>query len=43
MQLSFFDTMFDLPSDANARELIINLGYAQSKLEKSPLKQLRAA
>ncbi|TGE23145.1 ATP-dependent Clp protease ATP-binding subunit ClpX [Hymenobacter metallicola] len=37
------DAMFDMPSDADAKELIIDLDYAQGKFEKSPLKQLRAA
>ncbi|MBC6613292.1 ATP-dependent Clp protease ATP-binding subunit ClpX [Hymenobacter sp. BT507] len=37
------DAMFDMPSDADANELVIDADYARSKFEQSPLKQLRAA
>ncbi|MBO3271828.1 MULTISPECIES: ATP-dependent Clp protease ATP-binding subunit ClpX [Hymenobacter] len=37
------DAMFDMPSDADASELVIDADYARSKFEQSPLKQLRAA
>jgi ATP-dependent Clp protease ATP-binding subunit ClpX len=37
------DAMFEMPSDEDAAELIINLSYAQSKFEKSPLRHMRAA
>ncbi|SHJ82440.1 ATP-dependent Clp protease ATP-binding subunit ClpX [Hymenobacter daecheongensis DSM 21074] len=37
------DAMFDIPSESDVKELVIDLDYAQSKFEKSPLKQLRAA
>ena len=37
------DAMFDMPSEADAKELVIDLDYARSKFEQSPMKQLRAA
>ncbi|WP_324676805.1 ATP-dependent Clp protease ATP-binding subunit ClpX [Hymenobacter sp. GOD-10R] len=37
------DAMFEMPSEAGVKEFAIDLDYAQSKFEKSPLKQLRAA
>jgi len=37
------DAMFDMPSDADAKELVIDADYARSKFEQSTLKQLRAA
>ena len=37
------DAMFDMPSEADAKELVIDLDYARSKFEQSPIKQLRAA
>ncbi|OUJ71890.1 ATP-dependent Clp protease ATP-binding subunit ClpX [Hymenobacter crusticola] len=37
------DAMFEMPSEAGVKEFAIDLAYAQSKFEKSPLKQLRAA
>ncbi|UOQ65094.1 ATP-dependent Clp protease ATP-binding subunit ClpX [Hymenobacter volaticus] len=37
------DAMFDMPSEVDAKELIIDLDYARSKFEQSPMKQLRAA
>ena len=37
------DAMFDLPSDDEIKELVIDADYARSKFEQSTLKQLRAA
>ena len=37
------DAMFDMPSEIDAKELVIDLDYARSKFEQSPMKQLRAA
>lgn len=37
------DAMFDMPSEIDAKELVIDLEYARSKFEQSPMKQLRAA
>ncbi|MBC6990323.1 ATP-dependent Clp protease ATP-binding subunit ClpX [Hymenobacter sp. BT491] len=37
------DAMFEMPSAPDVSELVIDLDYAQSKFEKSSLKQLRAA
>lgn len=37
------DAMFDMPSEVDAKELVIDLEYARSKFEQSPMKQLRAA
>jgi ATP-dependent Clp protease ATP-binding subunit ClpX len=37
------DAMFDMPSEADTKELLIDLDYARSKFEQSPMKQLRAA
>ncbi|MFC5269719.1 ATP-dependent Clp protease ATP-binding subunit ClpX [Adhaeribacter terreus] len=37
------DAMFDLPSEADTKELIIDLDYAREKFEKSALKQLKVA
>ena len=37
------DAMFDMPSEVDAKELVIDLDYARSKFEQSPIKQLRAA
>ena len=37
------DAMFEMPSDDEAKELIIDADYARSKFEQSTLKQLRAA
>lgn len=37
------DAMFDMPSEADTKELVIDLDYARSKFEQSPTKQLRAA
>jgi ATP-dependent Clp protease ATP-binding subunit ClpX len=37
------DAMFDMPSEVDAKELVIDLEYARSKFEQSPIKQLRAA
>jgi len=37
------DAMFEMPSEVGVKDFVIDLDYAQSKFEKSPLKQLRAA
>jgi len=37
------DAMFEMPSEIGADELTINLSYARSKFEKSPLRHMRAA
>ena len=37
------DAMFEMPSDDEAKELVIDADYARSKFEQSTLKQLRAA
>jgi ATP-dependent Clp protease ATP-binding subunit ClpX len=37
------DAMFDMPSETETKELVIDLEYARSKFEQSPMKQLRAA
>ncbi|UOG73693.1 ATP-dependent Clp protease ATP-binding subunit ClpX [Hymenobacter tibetensis] len=37
------DAMFDMPSETDTKELVIDLEYARSKFEQSPMKQLRAA
>ncbi|ALD20407.1 ATP-dependent Clp protease ATP-binding subunit ClpX [Hymenobacter sp. DG25A] len=37
------DAMFDMPSEEGVKELVIDLEYARSKFDSSPLKQLRAA
>ncbi|MDF7813745.1 ATP-dependent Clp protease ATP-binding subunit ClpX [Hymenobacter sp. YC55] len=37
------DAMFDMPSEIDPKELVIDLEYARSKFEQSPMKQLRAA
>lgn len=37
------DAMFELPSDANTKELIIDREYAQEKFEKSKFKKLKVA
>jgi ATP-dependent Clp protease ATP-binding subunit ClpX len=37
------DAMFEMPSEAGADELQINLSYCRSKFEKSPLRHMRAA
>ena len=37
------DAMFDMPSETGTKELVIDLEYARSKFEQSPMKQLRAA
>ncbi|AIZ64403.1 ATPase AAA [Hymenobacter sp. DG25B] len=37
------DAMFDMPSEEGVKELVIDVEYARSKFESSPLKQLRAA
>ncbi|MBK0402328.1 ATP-dependent Clp protease ATP-binding subunit ClpX [Adhaeribacter sp. BT258] len=37
------DAMFDLPSEADTKELLIDLDYAREKFEKSALKQLKVA
>ena len=37
------DAMFDLPSEADTKELVIDLDYAREKFEKSALKQLKVA
>lgn len=37
------DAMFELPSDANTQELIIDRSYAQEKFEKSKFKKLKVA
>ena len=37
------DAMFEMPSDAEADALQINLSYCRSKFEKSPLRHMRAA
>ena len=36
------DAMFELPSDTNTKELVIDRAYAEAKLEKSRLKKLHA-
>ena len=37
------DAMFEMPSDDEAKELVIDADYARGKFEQSTLKQLRAA
>ncbi len=37
------DAMFELPSDTETKELLIDLDYAREKFEKSALKQLKVA
>ena len=37
------DAMFEMPSEAGAEALQINLSYCRSKFEKSPLRHMRAA
>ena len=40
MEAILNDAMFELPSDINATELVIDRAYAESKLEKSGLQKL---
>ena len=40
MEAILNDAMFELPSDINATELVIDRAYAEAKLEKSGLKKL---
>ncbi|KAA9325952.1 ATP-dependent Clp protease ATP-binding subunit ClpX [Adhaeribacter soli] len=37
------DAMFDLPSESEVKDLLIDLDYAREKFEKSALKQLKVA
>ena len=40
MEAILNDAMFELPSDINATELVIDRAYAEAKLEKSGLQKL---
>jgi ATP-dependent Clp protease ATP-binding subunit ClpX len=40
MEAILNDAMFELPSDINATELVIDRAYAEKKLEKSGLQKL---
>jgi ATP-dependent Clp protease ATP-binding subunit ClpX len=40
MEAILNDAMFEMPSDINAKELVINRAYAEAKLEKSGLQKL---
>jgi ATP-dependent Clp protease ATP-binding subunit ClpX len=40
MEAILNDAMFELPSDINATELVVDRAYAEAKLEKSGLQKL---
>ena len=42
MEAILSDAMFELPSDINTKELVVDRTYAEAKLEKSGLKKLHA-
>jgi len=37
------DDMYELPSDENTKELVIDLDYARSQFDKSKFKKLQVA